>query len=462
MLRQTFKRRQPKFKKRLPQSVDTNRKETSPVAKLPAEIGIIITSYLSYDNLIVLKLTNKQFYGYAKVVIDQRMLMARKRISAPNFDRTSELLQCIYCNDVFTLLALKKSQDIDCIVIHNLYNIYQAIRFQRQTQISRRLILTWYNCTSNGEGKTMLHFAATFGDNLIVMELVEKFKVPVDITDQYGHTPLFDAVDNDCFNTIYLLVKKFGADVNVQEVGMIGKRPLHRAVENRFWFATVSLFDCGADVNVTTKDGDTPLHWAAKNGYDELIVILIDHGATINAQNKGRSTPLHLAVKSSMERIIRKLINEGVDINARDLTGCTPLHLAIEYDDDIAYLLIESNANVHAQCIQGFTPLHIAIKEHSSVIGSLLYNGADVNVPNVWQQTSLHLAMQTSNYDIWNLVALQKNADFTCEDSCGHSPLFYAQQQIERLDASKVETFKSILKKALRKYPHVNSTDVSL
>jgi len=54
-----------------------------PIVEIPPEIGVMIVSYLSYNDLIALRLTTKQLGAYAKVVINQHMVVAKRRVSNP-------------------------------------------------------------------------------------------------------------------------------------------------------------------------------------------------------------------------------------------------------------------------------------------------------------------------------------------------------------------------------------------
>ena len=125
-----------------------------------------------------------------------------------------------------------------------------------------------------------------------------------------------------------------------------------------------SLIECGADVNVTSKNGlnvlhmaaqgnnpniiiyfkikynisvlstdlqgNTPLHWASYNSSEEAINFLLSYMADINIKNNDGKTPLHIAVFTEKPSLIKKLIKRGADINIKDKNGKTPYDLALE------------------------------------------------------------------------------------------------------------------------------------
>lgn len=115
------------------------------------------------------------------------------------------------------------------------------------------------------EGETLLHKAAGRGDSDLVKLLLHAGG-DVNDTDNYGWTPLINAVAEDASKdeqTIRILLD-YGADVNIKDDA--GGTALHRILisaddENQqsSEIITKILIKAGADVNTQDNDGQTPL-----------------------------------------------------------------------------------------------------------------------------------------------------------------------------------------------------------
>lgn len=183
----------------------------------------------------------------------------------------------------------------------------------------------------------------------------------IEIADNAGRTPIFEAIDsNVSADILRFLTKKrnkggFGAQVNV--INYNGQSPLFSAVrEQNFDNIKVLVEENGAVADLTggeiqKDDGEggcaeesydsveekffmeafkntmTPLHLACVMGQDEIVHYLIEHGANPNIQTniKGYSC-LHLAVLANKPEIIIELLTRTLanphlpDYSGRTLT----------------------------------------------------------------------------------------------------------------------------------------------
>lgn len=81
----------------------------------------------------------------------------------------------------------------------------------------------------------------------------------------------------------------------------------------------------GTDVNQTGIDGIPPLHRAAINNNEAIVRLLLEHGAAVDQQTDLGLTPLDYAAMYGYKAIVRLLLENGADVNKTDNRGMTPL-----------------------------------------------------------------------------------------------------------------------------------------
>ncbi|HPS58507.1 MAG TPA: ankyrin repeat domain-containing protein [Spirochaetota bacterium] len=129
-----------------------------------------------------------------------------------------------------------------------------------------------------------LQFASENGDINLAKTTLEKGKIDVNYTDQYGFTPLF------------------------------------RAVMNKQKEFISFLLDNGADPDIQTREGFTALMAAAESGDNETLKILLYHKANPNLRTIQGTTSLHIAASSGHPETINLLLKSGADASIRDNT----------------------------------------------------------------------------------------------------------------------------------------------
>ena len=142
--------------------------------------------------------------------------------------------------------------------------------------------------TADGEGTSVLHYAAEFSRVDIVQALAEAFPgvLLLDAKDKAGWTPLYSAVhfgNADC---------------------------------------AAELVTRGASVNAANKVIKTPLHCAAAQGRVEIADLLLQHGADPRAPDSSAMTPLHeAAYKGQAATYALLLAHRDADPSALDELG---------------------------------------------------------------------------------------------------------------------------------------------
>lgn len=197
------------------------------------------------------------------------------------------------------------------------------------------------------DGNSLLHQACGLKPSLRIVQYLGE-KLPIDITNKKGDTPLITALGNDYFQDerkkiIDFLLSK-GAKINFS--GYRARTPLIVALRNRKHKTNIidMLIKHGAKINIKDKYGNQPIHFSAASSF-RYFQILAANGADLNALTDSDETPLIAATRYNREVTVRYLLDKKVKLNVRDKTGKTALNYAKEGDlSDIVMLLEERGA----------------------------------------------------------------------------------------------------------------------
>ena len=124
------------------------------------------------------------------------------------------------------------------------------------------------------EKKTLLHLAAEH-NKIDVIELLLKYKTPINIKDATGCTPLCYAVKKSHYDAVKLLISE-GATINISlPADAEFSSPLSMAVRQRNLVMTQFLLENGADSGLA---GEDLLAIAVKNDDRKIVSQLIKYG----------------------------------------------------------------------------------------------------------------------------------------------------------------------------------------
>lgn len=208
-----------------------------------------------------------------------------------------------------------------------------------------------------GDGATLLHLAAHYGQKKIAAVLIKKGINP-NGTDTYGRTALHYAFGNKNLDFSKMLIDN-GANIDCQNVW--GRTLAYGAARSGYIEGIRFLIRQGSDINKQDEYGKSPLHAAVDTKQAEVIELLLKNSARINAGDKWNQTPLFTAVSNREPGMVILLTNNGADIHHQNGWKQTPLHRAvISGYPDIAEGLIKRGGQVNGRDVHNMTPLDYA------------------------------------------------------------------------------------------------------
>ncbi len=276
------------------------------------------------------------------------------------------------------------------------------------------------NRIADAGGRTMLHLAAAYGQQVRVLALLLS-GADVNLRDRLGRTPLCDTMlartDGDMGESSLMVLEMLtyvGADVNARAED--GTTPLSLAAKNGDTRKAAFLLWRGASPNPAGVPAEkTPLAVAKARGDEAMTALLessttpgplaastdrrrlfaaltaadlnpvldaLDAGWNIDEQDEKGRTALMRAVEANRPDLVTLLVFEGADPNLAMETGLTPLMAAFRQIDArgqrIAALLILSGADGRAVKKDGTTTLAIAVAAGSEFyVQWAIWLGAD-------------------------------------------------------------------------------------
>jgi len=161
-------------------------------------------------------------------------------------------------------------------------------------------------------GVAVLHIASVEGSIDVVKQLIKHGEVDVNVQDEFGMTPMYDAASWGYYDIIEILAKA-GADPDIATV--YGATPVHAAASYGYTDTVKALADVGADLNKKGGlDDDTPLIVAAYYGYRDVVKLLLEQGVDVNARDSLGKTALYWARWANYRKIAKLLRSYGATL----------------------------------------------------------------------------------------------------------------------------------------------------
>jgi ankyrin repeat protein len=230
------------------------------------------------------------------------------------------------------------------------------------------------------DGTRPIHWAVYRFDYDVMDALIAK-KAKVDVTNEFGSTPLAEATKQGNARMVKTLLT---AGSGTEGANADGETALMIAIKNGDLPVFNLLIDAGAKVNAVEKVQDqTPLMWAvaAARNAPEMVKVLIAKGAHVNARAKfndwpgqitsepraqyhtyGGLTPLLYAARNGCYACVEALVSAGADVNLPNNEGMTPMMVALDNSHNgVAKFFLDHGANPKVWDIYGRTALYVAV-----------------------------------------------------------------------------------------------------
>lgn len=284
------------------------------------------------------------------------------------------------------------------------------------------------------DGRTCLHYAASFAKDDIVKLLLNKKadcnipggpkdQLPLHMacartsgavtvvqyllksagketrlnTDKGGYIPLFFAAEVGNVSVCKeLLTQHTEQQLSAQREDN-GDTVLHIACRRRDLDLVKMLLDSGISVDAKNYDGHTALHISAWEGDEMLVKYLYQMKANPNLCDKMDRVPVHLAAERGHTTIVDLLVDKcKASIAARTKDGSTLMHIASTYGHpDTALTFLRKGVPLQMPNKSGAICLHAAaMKGHTNVVRALLQKGATPDSKTKDGSTALHLAVE--------------------------------------------------------------------
>ncbi len=257
----------------------------------------------------------------------------------------------------------------------------------------KKLVSTAQLDSPNASGSAPLHFAAQYGQDSALADLLKRGANPL-VRDVDGNTPLHLAAQNGhAFAVDRLISQKAGLNSRNLE----GNTPLHVAILSMQSDALAKLLAAGADVDAQNELGQSPLHMAALIGDTSVVSMLITHGANPMLKSIDGQSLMHFAARGGNPEMVNIAKRLNVSQTDLDIRGRSPLSFAIQTGELPLWKALDNPAGLDIPDKDGLTPLfYAAYRGDTGAVSFLLRAGASPMAKNN-QHLTADMAARAAN-----------------------------------------------------------------
>ncbi|WP_428075598.1 ankyrin repeat domain-containing protein [Candidatus Avelusimicrobium luingense] len=206
---------------------------------------------------------------------------------------------------------------------------------------------------------TALLRALYYTENPEIARLLVNFGADINAVNNYGHSPLFLALEKQRGELIDLFL------ANGVSEGL-NSNYLFRASAKQNFIGVLAMLKGGIDPNVSNEKGNTPLIISSSLGDLPSVRNLLAYRADVNAVNNDGNTALIYAARYNHPEVVRELLKPQtmqapINVNAQNNLGQTALYWAAAKGyTDIVKRLLAADADATIAANDGLVPYAIA------------------------------------------------------------------------------------------------------
>jgi ankyrin repeat protein len=182
----------------------------------------------------------------------------------------------------------------------------------------------------NPRAKQLLQ-AAEDGDSVTVERLTRgglfHKGIEIDVTDEYGWTPLILAADAGHQDIVRLLLER-GADSEALTTTAEGRSPLTTAVRSGQTEVVRVLLEGGSNMYALDRSGSSAPVWAALEGQIPAMTIFLNNGLNVNYQDDDGISLITYGALACQLPMVQMLFGQGANLLVRDKHGYSALEWA--------------------------------------------------------------------------------------------------------------------------------------
>ena len=259
------------------------------------------------------------------------------------------------------------------------------------------------------DGSNCLNIAAYQGHLNLCKMLIDKHKVDLHLTDNYGWTALHCSARSGNYDLVAYFAE-MGTDIHLKT--NYGSNCLHiAALKGHLKLCKYFLEIHSFDVQMEDNGGRPALHNSAINGSFDLFLYILGKGSEIYCKTKNMENVLHFSAKNGHVDIskfvleyFRKDFEENNSRNQYTLNSQSNMS-QVFYKYNIIFL--------HAMDNDGNTYLHLAAAENQAKVSELLlkYDADVITLLNNKDETARNIAEGRNHKDV--LAVLKAEYDRT-------------------------------------------------
>lgn len=256
------------------------------------------------------------------------------RITVTNFDQQNAAHIAVENGNLSLLkYLLKKDRELLTTVDKTNRNVLHLAVKKGLLDIVEYLVdnlnVDIYSSENRFYGDTVVHMAAEEDQLAILKYFLKEKQVDVNVQDEIGASPLFQAVEKIRMRIVKYLVEEEEANAVMKDFQR--DNILFRSARTGDVTVPKYLLDergIQIDVDWSNNFGRTIIHSAARHNHLDFIRYFVEEKkANFSLSNKLGWTPLHEAASEGNYDIIRYLVEKGAKADCKDMQGKTPLNV---------------------------------------------------------------------------------------------------------------------------------------